>query len=233
MRIDILTLFPDMFTPYLETSIIGRAIKNGFIEVHCHNIRDYTLNKQKQVDDAPYGGGFGMVMNAQPVYDCFQAVCDMAGTRPHLIYMTPCGKVLNQQIIKDTAERDNIAILCGHYEGIDDRVIEEIVDEQISVGDYVLTGGELPALILTDAVSRLCDGVLADESCYTEESHYSGLLEYPQYTRPVEWHGMTVPDVLLSGHHANIQKWRHEKAVERTKELRPDMWEKYKAGGGK
>ena len=233
MRIDILTLFPDMFTPYLETSIIGRAIKNGFIEVHCHNIRDYTLNKQKQVDDAPYGGGFGMVMNAQPVYDCFQAVCDMTGTRPHLIYMTPCGKVLNQQIIKDTAKRENIAILCGHYEGIDDRVIEEIVDEQISVGDYVLTGGELPALILTDAVSRLCDGVLADESCYTEESHYSGLLEYPQYTRPVEWHGMKVPDVLLSGHHANIQKWRHEKAVERTKELRPDMWEKYKENGDK
>ena len=233
MRIDILTLFPDMFTPYLETSIIGRAIKNGFIEVHCHNIRDYTLNKQKQVDDAPYGGGFGMVMNAQPVYDCFQAVCDMTGTRPHLIYMTPCGKVLNQQIIKDTAKRENIAILCGHYEGIDDRVIEEIVDEQISVGDYVLTGGELPALILTDAVSRLCDGVLADESCYTEESHYSGLLEYPQYTRPVEWHGMKVPDVLLSGHHANIQKWRHERAVERTKELRPDMWEKYKENGDK
>ena len=233
MRIDILTLFPDMFTPYLETSIIGRAIKNGFIEVHCHNIRDYTLNKQKQVDDAPYGGGFGMVMNAQPVYDCFQAVCDMTGTRPHLIYMTPCGKVLNQQIIKDTAKRENIAILCGHYEGIDDRVIEEIVDEQISVGDYVLTGGELPALILTDAVSRLCDGVLADESCYTEESHYSRLLEYPQYTRPVEWHGMKVPDVLLSGHHANIQKWRHEKAVERTKELRPDMWDKYKENGDK
>ena len=157
----------------------------------------------------------------------------MIGTRPHLIYMTPCGKVLNQQIIKDTAKRENIAILCGHYEGIDDRVIEEIVDEQRSVGDYVLTGGELPALILTDAVSRLCDGVLADESCYTEESHYSGLLEYPQYTRPVEWHGMKVPDVLLSGHHANIQKWRHEKAVERTKELRPDMWEKYKENGDK
>ena len=233
MRIDILTLFPDMFAPYLETSIIGRAIKNGFIEVHCHNIRDYTLNKQKQVDDAPYGGGFGMVMNAQPVFDCFEAVCKMAGTRPHLIYMTPCGEVLKQGRIKDLAAYDNIAILCGHYEGIDERVIEEIVDEQISIGDYVLTGGELPALIITDAVARMCDGVLADESCYTDESHYSGLLEYPQYTRPVEWHGMRVPDVLLSGHHANIQKWRHEQSVEKTKKLRPDMWEKYEEENGK
>ena len=233
MRIDILTLFPDMFTPYLETSIIGRAINNGFIEVHCHNIRDYTLNKQKQVDDAPYGGGFGMVMNAQPVFDCFEAVCKMAGTRPHLIYMTPCGEVLKQQRIKELSACENIAILCGHYEGIDERVIEEIVDEQISVGDYVLTGGELPALIITDAVARMCDGVLADESCYTDESHYSGLLEYPQYTRPVEWHGMRVPDVLLSGHHANIQKWRHEQSVEKTKRLRPDMWEKYSEEGEK
>ena len=229
MRIDILTLFPDMMMTYLGQSIIGRALKNGKVEIACHNIRDYTLNKQKQVDDAPYGGRRGMLMNAQPIYDCFRAVCDMTGTRPHLIYMSPAGKILTQQRIRELSEMDNIAILCGHYEGVDERVIEEIVDEEISIGDYVVTGGELPALILADGISRMCEGVLAEKSGYEEESHYGGLLEFPQYTRPEVWNGRKVPEVLLSGHHANIQKWKLEQAEKRTMERRPDMWEKYLA----
>lgn len=233
MRIDILTLFPDLFSPYLETSVIGRAVKGGYLDVVCHNIRDFTLNKQRQVDDAPYGGGYGMVIGAQPVYDCFEAVCAELGKRPRLIYMSPQGQVLTQQKVKELSEEDGFAILCGHYEAVDDRVIEEIVDEQISIGDYVVTGGELPALVVTDAVARLCEGVLADRSCYEDESHYSGLLEYPQYTRPEEWHGKKVPQVLLSGHHENIRRWKHEMAEKRTKELRPDMWEKYEKGEGR
>ena len=227
MQIDIMTLFPDMCSNYLGESIIGRAIKKGAVSVECHNIRDYTLNKQKQTDDAPFGGGMGMVMYCQPIYDCFQAICEKRGTRPHLIYMSPCGKVLTQQRVVELSKLDNICILCGHYEGVDERVIEEIVDEEISIGDYVVTGGELPALILTDAVMRMCEGVLSDEECYTDESHFSGLLEYPQYTRPAVWRDREVPEVLRSGHHANIQKWKLEQAEERTRERRPDMWEKY------
>ena len=227
MQIDIMTLFPDMCNNYLGESIIGRAIKKGAVSVECHNIRDYTLNKQKQTDDAPFGGGMGMVMYCQPIYDCFQAICEKRGTRPHLIYMSPCGKVLTQERVVELSKMDNIAILCGHYEGVDERVIEEIVDEEISIGDYVVTGGELPALILTDAVMRMCDGVLSDEECFTDESHFNGLLEYPQYTRPAVWRDREVPEVLRSGHHANIQKWKLEKAEERTRERRPDMWEKY------
>ena len=227
MQIDIMTLFPDMCNNYLGESIIGRAIKKGAVSVECHNIRDYTLNKQKQTDDAPFGGGMGMVMYCQPIYDCFQAICEKRGTRPHLIYMSPCGKVLTQQRVVELSKLDNICILCGHYEGVDERVIEEIVDEEISIGDYVVTGGELPALILTDAVMRMCEGVLSDEECYTDESHFSGLLEYPQYTRPAVWRDREVPEILRSGHHANIQKWKLEKAEERTRERRPDMWEKY------
>jgi tRNA (guanine37-N1)-methyltransferase len=227
MQIDIMTLFPAMCETYLGESIIGRAIKKGALDVRCHNIRDYTLNKQKQTDDAPFGGGMGMVMYCQPVYDCFRAICEQRGTRPHLIYMSPSGKVLTQQRVIELSGMENICILCGHYEGVDERVLEEIVDEEISIGDYVVTGGEMPALILTDSVARLCPGVLSDEECYTDESHFSGLLEYPQYTRPYIWNGREVPEVLRSGHHANIVKWKKEQALRRTRERRPDMYEQY------
>lgn len=227
MRIDILTLFPDMMNTYLNESIIGRAQRAEKVKIVCHNIRDYTLNKQKQVDDAPYGGGQGMIMNAQPIYDCFMAVCEMTETKPYLVFMSPQGKPLNQDKLKELSKHDNLAILCGHYEGVDERVIEEIVDEEISVGDYVLTGGELPALIVADGVARLCDGVLSEDACYEQESHYNGLLEYPQYTRPEEWRGRTVPEVLRSGHHKNIENWKMEQSFLRTKLKRPDMWEKY------
>lgn len=226
MRIDILTLFPEMCLSVLSESIIGRARENGFVEINCINIRDYTLDKHNRVDDAPYGGGTGMVMQAQPVYDCFSALCDSLGKKPRLIYMSPKGKTLTQQRVKELSEYDNIAILCGHYEGIDERVLEEIVDEEISVGDYVITGGELPALILADAISRMIPGVLPNENAYTLESHYSGLLEYPQYTRPFEWMGRQVPEVLISGHHANIQKWQREQSLITTLNKRPDLLEK-------
>lgn len=226
MRIDILTLFPEMCLSVLSESIIGRARENGFVEINCINIRDYTLDKHNRVDDAPYGGGTGMVMQAQPVYDCFSALCDSLGKRPRLIYMSPKGKTLTQQRVKELSEYDNIAILCGHYEGIDERVLEKIVDEEISVGDYVITGGELPALILADAISRMIPGVLPNEDAYTLESHYSGLLEYPQYTRPFEWMGRQVPEVLISGHHANIQKWQREQSLITTLNNRPDLLEK-------
>ncbi|MBR3621699.1 MAG: tRNA (guanosine(37)-N1)-methyltransferase TrmD [Clostridia bacterium] len=226
MRIDILTLFPEMCESVLSESIIGRARANGFVEIECHNIRDYTKDKHNRVDDAPYGGGPGMIMQAQPVYDCFGALCASLGKRPRLIYMSPKGKVLTQQKAKELSTLDNIALLCGHYEGVDERVLEEIVDEEISIGDYVLTGGELPALVLADCISRMLPGVLANEDAFTLESHYSGLLEYPQYTRPAEWHGKSVPEVLISGHHANIGKWQHEKSLEVTFRKRPDLLEK-------
>ena len=187
MRIDILTLFPEMCSSVLSESIIGRARANGFVEIECTDIRDYTADKHNRVDDAPYGGGPGMIMQAQPIYDCFEALCKKLGKRPRLIYMSPQGKVLTQQKVKQLAQEESIAILCGHYEGVDERVIEEIVDEEISIGDYVLTGGELPALILADSIARMLPGVLAGEEAYSEESHYSSLLEYPQYTRPVSY----------------------------------------------
>ena len=227
MQIDIMTLFPGMCETYLGESIIGRAIKKGALDVRCHNIRDYTLNKQKQTDDAPFGGGMGMVMYCQPIYDCFRAICEQRGTRPHLIYMSPSGRVLTQQRVKELSAMENICILCGHYEGVDERVLDEIVDEEISIGDYVVTGGEMPALILTDSVARLCPGVLSDEECYTDESHFSGLLEYPQYTRPYIWNDREVPEVLRSGHHANIVKWKKDQALRRTRDRRPDMYEQY------
>ncbi|MCQ2481209.1 MAG: tRNA (guanosine(37)-N1)-methyltransferase TrmD [Clostridia bacterium] len=226
MRIDILTLFKDMCLSVLSESIIGRARSNGLVEINCHDIRDYTLDKHNRVDDAPYGGGTGMIMQTQPIYDCYKAVCEETGTKPHLIYMSPQGKVLTQERAKELAQMSNIAILCGHYEGVDERIIEEIVDEEISIGDYVLTGGELPALVLADCISRMLPGVLPNEDAYTLESHFSGLLEYPQYTRPYDWHGMTVPEVLTSGHHANIQKWQREQSLQRTLERRPDLLEK-------
>ena len=228
MRINILTLFPEMCESVLGESIIGRARANGCVEINCHNIRDYTLDKHNRVDDAPYGGGTGMIMQTQPIYDCYTALCEKIGAKPHLIYLSPQGKVLNQEKVKELSQLDNIALLCGHYEGIDQRVIDEIVDEEISIGDYVLTGGELPALILADSISRMLPGVLANEDAFTLESHYSGLLEHPQYTRPYEWHGEKVPDVLISGHHANIEKWQREQSLKRTLERRPDMLEKAK-----
>lgn len=226
MRIDILTLFPEMCEAVLCESVIGRARERGCVEINCRNIRDYTLDKHNRVDDAPYGGGTGMIIQAQPVYDCFMSLCEDTGARVHLIYMSPQGKTLTQQRAKELSQMDNIALLCGHYEGIDERVIEEIVDEEISIGDYVITGGELPALILADCIARMLPGVLANEDAFTRESHYSGLLEHPQYTRPYEWHGKTVPEVLLSGHHANIEKWQTAQSLERTKRRRPDLLDK-------
>ena len=226
MRFDILTLFPQLCDTVLSESVIGRARKSGAIEVNLYNIRDHANNKHNRVDDAPYGGGTGMIMQTQPIYDCFMSLCEETGARPHLIYLSPQGETLTQERVKELAKLDNIALLCGHYEGIDQRVIDEIVDEEISIGDYVLTGGELPALVLADSISRMLPGVLANEDAFTLESHYSGLLEHPQYTRPFEWHGETVPEVLISGHHANIQKWQREQSLKRTFERRPDLLEK-------
>lgn len=223
MRIDILTLFPAMCDTVMSESIIGRARQAGKVEINAIDIRDYTLDKHRRVDDKPYGGGMGMVMAPQPIYDCFQALCDEIGARPHLIYLTPQGKTLTQERVKELSKLDNIALLCGHYEGIDERVIEALEPEEISVGDYVLTGGELPALIVADSVARMLPGVLSDDECFEEESHYNSLLEYPQYTHPSSWQGREVPDVLLSGHHANVEKWRREKSLERTYNRRPDM----------
>lgn len=226
MRIDILTLFPEMCERVYSESIIGRSIAKGLLEIKSHNIRDFAANKHKNVDDTPYGGGMGMLMMAQPIYDCYMHVCEETGAKPYLIYMSPQGKVLTQEKVKELAKMDNIAILCGHYEGVDERVIESIVDEEISIGDYVLTGGELPALVLSDSVARMLPGVLANDEAMEKESHYSGLLEYPQYTKPAVWNDMPVPEVLLSGHHANIEKWRNEQSLKRTKERRPDLLEK-------
>lgn len=225
MRIDILTLFPDMCNTVMSESVIGRARQSGKVEINCIDIRDYTLDKHRRVDDKPYGGGMGMIMAPQPIYDCFQSLCNEIGAKPHLIYLTPQGKTLTQDRVKDLARLDNIALLCGHYEGIDERVIEALEPEEISVGDYVLTGGELPALIVADAVSRMLPGVLSDDECFEEESHFNYLLEYPQYTHPSEWQGREVPEVLLSGHHANVDKWRRQQSLKRTYERRPDMLE--------
>ena len=218
-----MTLFDEMCDRVLGESVLGRAQNKGVLELHCHQIRDYTLNKQKQVDDYPYGGGQGMVMNAQPIADCFRAVCEQTGERPYLIYMSPQGSVLTQEKARELAQKPNLCVLCGHYEGVDERVLDALVDEQISIGDYVLTGGELPALVLVDCISRMVPGVLSEEACFTDESHFSGLLEYPQYTRPAVWEGRPVPEVLLSGHHANIEAWRRRQSLERTLRRRPDM----------
>lgn len=228
MRIDILTLFPEMCKTVYSESIIGRSINKGLIEIQARNIRDYAANKHHNVDDTPYGGGMGMLMMAQPIYDCYTSLCEETNTKPYLIYMSPQGSVLTQDKVKELAKKDNIAILCGHYEGVDERVIEAIVDEEISIGDYVLTGGELPALVLSDSIARMLPGVLANDEAMEKESHYSGMLEYPQYTKPAVWNGIAVPDVLLSGHHANIEKWRQEQSLNRTKKRRPDLLEKKK-----
>lgn len=225
MRFDIMTLFPELVSGVLSESIIGRAQKAGYLSVHAHNIRDWSEDKNRRVDDTPYGGGMGMLMAAPPVYNCYKAVLDMApDMKTRVIYMSPKGEVLTQtRAAKLKEDYERLIILCGHYEGIDQRVLDEIVDEEISIGDYVLTGGELPACILVDCVARMIDGVLAAPDCYENESIASGLLEYPQYTRPYEFHGKKVPDVLLSGHHANIAKWRYEESLRLTSEKRPDL----------
>jgi tRNA (guanine37-N1)-methyltransferase len=230
MRFDIMTLFPDLVDTVLGKSIIGRAQKSGAIAVRTHNIRDYSEDKHRRVDDTPYGGGKGMLMMAPPIYNCYRAILDrqtdegLTDLRRRVIYMSPTGKVLTQARAAELArDYDNLIILCGHYEGVDRRIVDEIVDEEISIGDFVLTGGEIPACILTDCVARLVDGVLSDAECHEKESISSGLLEYPQYTRPYEFHGVKVPDVLISGHHANIDRWREEQALEMTERLRPDL----------
>lgn len=221
-----MTLFPDMCEAVLSESIIGRARKAGKVEINCRNIRDYSGNKHNKVDDTPYGGGMGMVMSATPIYNCYNSLFDKdTDEKPHLIYLSPKGKTFDQKKAAELSKKDRIVLLCGHYEGIDERIIETIVDEEISVGDYVLTGGELPALVVADAICRMLPGVLADDICFTEESHFDGLLEYPQYTKPEVWNNIRVPEVLLSGHHANIKKWRREKAIEETAKRRPDMLE--------
>ena len=233
MRFDIMTLFPQLVDTVLGESIIGRAQKSGAISVYTHNIRDYSEDKHRRVDDTPYGGGKGMLMMAPPIYNCYQAILEQQkevgfeAQNRRVIYLSPTGKVLGQEKAAELAANyDNLILLCGHYEGVDRRIVDEIVDEEISIGDFVLTGGEIPACILTDCVARLVDGVLSDAECYEKESISSGLLEYPQYTRPYEYHGVKVPDVLISGHHANIDRWRDEQALEMTKALRPDLLKK-------
>lgn len=227
MIFDVLTLFPESVDHFLSESIIGRARTNGIITVRCHNIRDFSNDKHKKVDDYPYGGGTGMVMAPQPIYDAWLHVMKDLPYKPRTVYMSPQGRVLTQEIAKDLMMEGHIVILCGHYEGVDERVLEEIVDDEISIGDYVLSGGELPAMVLVDCISRMVEGVLPSAEAFSEESHYDGLLEYPQYTRPPEFMSRSVPDILLSGHHANIKKWRQEKRMERTRERRPDLFEKY------
>ena len=232
MRFDIMTLFPDLVDTVLGESIIGRAQKSGAIIVKTHNIRDYSEDKHRRVDDTPYGGGKGMLMMAPPIYNCYTAILraqaeeGFVPQKRRVIYLSPTGKVLNQTRAAELArDYDNLILLCGHYEGVDRRIVDEIVDEEISIGDYVLTGGEIPAMAVADAVCRMLPGVLADDVCFTEESHFSSLLEYPQYTRPAVWEGREVPEVLLTGHHANIAAWRRQQSLLRTLKHRPDMLE--------
>ncbi len=225
MKFDILTLFPDMVNNVLSESIIGRAQSGGFIEVECHNIRDFTLDKHRKTDDTPYGGGVGMIMTCQPIYDCYMSVKEKipADKKTRVIYMSPKGRGFDHSVAKELSKYDNLIFLCGHYEGVDQRIIDEIVDEEISIGDYVVTGGEIPACIVVDAVSRLAPGVLASSECYEGESIASGILEYPQYTKPREFRGREVPEVLLSGDHKKIDRWRLEEAVKITRERRPEL----------
>ncbi len=225
MKFDVMTLFPDMVRGVLSESIIGRAQSGGLIEVVCHDIREFSKDKHRKVDDTPYGGGVGMVMSCQPIYDCFTSIAEVIpeGNKRRVIYMSPKGRMFSHSVAKELSEYDNLIFLCGHYEGVDQRVLDEIVDEEISIGDYVVTGGEIPACIVIDAVSRLLDGVLASSECYEGESCASGILEYPQYTKPREFRGRAVPEILLSGDHAKIDRWRLEEAVKITKERRPDM----------
>lgn len=223
IRFDVLTLFPDMFRAVLGDSIINRAAERGLIELHFTDIRDYTKNKHRKVDDYPYSGGGGMLMTPQPIYDAYMSITEGLDYKPYTIYMSPRGKVFNQQTACDLSKMKHIVLLCGHYEGVDQRVLDMLVDSEISIGDYVLTGGEIPAMAVIDAVSRMLPGVLANEKSYSDESHFSGLLEYPQYTRPEEFMGVKIPEVLISGHHANIDRWKREEALKITLKNRPDM----------
>ena len=227
MNFHVLTLFPDMIMDGLNTSIIGRGIKKGCLNVEAINIRDYSQNKHGSVDDYPYGGGAGMVMQAEPIYLAHKALCERLHKSPRVIYLTPQGDTFNQKMAEEFAREEELVFLCGHYEGVDERVLEEIVTDYVSIGDYVLTGGELPAMVMIDTISRLVPGVLHNQDSAETESFSDGLLEYPQYTRPETYHEKKVPEVLLSGHHKNIEAWRFEKAIERTKTFRPDLYEQY------
>lgn len=227
MRFHIMTLFPEIFNSYMNESIMKRAVEKGIIEVNIYNIRDFSTNKHKKVDDYPFGGGAGMVMTPQPIYDTYKHIIDKFDIKdPRVVYLTPKGKVHNQNIASEMSTFEDVILLCGHYEGIDQRIIDSIVTDEISIGDYVLTGGELPALILIDSISRLIPGVLSQNESFEEESFKDDLLEYPHYTRPREFMGMEVPGVLLSGNHKKIDEWRHEKSIEITKERRPDLYKK-------
>ena len=225
MKFDVMTLFPEMVRGVLGESIIGRAQSGGLIEVACHNIRDFSKDKHRKTDDTPYGGGVGMVMTCQPIYDCYERIIKdiPENNKKRVIYMSPKGAIFSHDKARELSQYDNLIFLCGHYEGVDQRILDEIVDEEISIGDYVVTGGEIPACIVIDAVSRLLDGVLASSECYEGESVASGILEYPQYTKPREFRGREVPEILLSGDHAKIDRWRLEEAVKITKERRPEM----------
>lgn len=227
MRFDILTVFPDIFSAILGESIIGRAQGNNLISINAVNIRDFSRDKHKKTDDYPYGGGNGMVMLAQPIFDAYMSIKGSLDYKPRVIYMSPQGRKLDQSLVEELSQYGHMILLCGHYEGVDERLLEEIVDEEISIGDYVLTGGELPAMVLIDAVCRTIPGVLSNEDSYYEESHCGGLLEYPQYTRPVEFNNRKVPDILMSGHHANIKKWRRQQSLYRTLKKRSDLMDKF------
>ena len=224
MRVDILTLFPEMVDHALNESIIGRGREAGLLDIRCHHIRDYTADKHRKTDDYPYGGGQGMVMQCQPLADCLKAACE--GERVHTVLMSPRGAVFDQAKARELLGRGRAVLICGHYEGIDQRFIDACIDEEISIGDYVLTGGEIAAVAITDAVCRMVPGVLSETASFEDESHFSGLLEYPQYTRPEVWEGTPVPPVLLSGHHANVAAWRRTEALRITRERRPDLFEK-------
>ena len=226
MNFHILTLFPEMIEQGMHTSIIGRAIAGGYLSINAVNIRDYAFNKHQKVDDYPYGGGAGMLMQAEPVYLSYEAIKEKIGYRPRVVYMNPQGKVFHQEMAKELAKERDLVFLCGHYEGIDERVLDEIVTDYVSIGDYVLTGGELPAMVMMDSISRMVPGVLSNQESGETESFAGNLLEYPQYSRPEEWHGQKVPPVLLSGHHANIEAWRREQSVMRTAKRRPDLLKK-------
>ena len=225
MNFHVLTLFPEMIQSGLNTSITGRAIENGTLSLNTVNIRDFSHNKHGHVDDYPYGGGAGMVMQPGPVYEAYQSVAEKLDKKPRVIYLTPQGKVFNQSMAEEFAKEDNLIFLCGHYEGIDERVLNKIVSDNVSIGDYVLTGGELAAMVMIDAISRKVPGVLNNDLSSEIETFYDNLLEYPQYTRPEEWEGERVPDVLLSGHHGKIEEWRRQKSLERTYDFRPDLLE--------
>lgn len=227
MNFYVLTLFPEMIIQAMSESILGRAQEKGAITLEAVNIRDYAGNKHGQVDDYPYGGGAGMVMQPGPIYRAYEAVAEKIEGKPRVLYMTPQGKNFNQEMARELAGEKNLIFLCGHYEGVDERVLEEIVTDNISIGDYVLTGGELPAMVMMDAISRLVEGVLHNDASAEYETFHQNLLEYPQYTRPVEFMGRMVPEVLLSGHHANIEKWRLSQSLARTKERRPDLYMRY------